>query len=89
MYKGIYNKTKIEIDKLSLEIEELDKKKQINEKQTTNDSKFNRCKKSVLDYMSLKDPTKEQVKRLVDRIEIDKDKKVYVHLKFPELINQI
>lgn len=89
MYKGIYNKTKIEIDKLSLEIEELDKKKQINEKQTTNDSKFNRCKKSVLDDMSLKDPTKEQVKRLVDRIEIDKDKKVYVHLKFPELINQI
>ncbi len=89
MYKGIYNKTKIEIDKLSLEIEELDKKKQINEKQTTNDSKFNRCKKSVLDNMSLKDPTKEQVKRLVDRIEIDKDKKVYVHLKFPKLINQI
>ena len=39
--------------------------------------------------MSLKDPTKEQVKRLVDRIEIDKDKKVYVHLKFPKLINQI
>ena len=89
MYKRIYDKTKVEIDKLNLEIEELDKKKQINEKQTTNDTKFNRCKKSVIDYMSLKNPTKDQVKRLIDRIEIDKDKKVYVHLKFPELVNQI
>ena len=35
--------------------------------------------------MSLKNPTKNMVERLVDRIEIDKDKKVYVHLKFPEL----
>ena len=66
--------------------EELEKKKQINEKQTTNNSKFSRCKNSVLDYMSLKNPTKDQIKRLVDKIEIDKDKKVYVHLRFPELI---
>ena len=86
MYKRIYDKTKIEIDKLNLEIEELEKKKQVNEKQTTNNSKFNRCKNSVLDYMSLKNPSKDQIKRLVDKIEIDKDKKVYVHLRFPELI---
>ena len=86
MYKRIYDKTKIEIDKLNLEIEELEKKKQINEKQTTNNSKFSRCKNSVLDYMSLKNPSKDQIKRLVDKIEIDKDKKVYVHLRFPELI---
>ena len=86
MYKRIYDKTKIEIDKLNLEIEELEKKKQVNEKQTTNNSKFSRCKNSVLDYMSLKNPSKDQIKRLVDKIEIDKDKKVYVHLRFPELI---
>ena len=85
----MFQKMQNKIDKLNLEVEELDKKKQINEKQTTNDTKFNRCKKSVLDYMSLKNPTKDQVKRLIDRIEIDKDKKVYVHLKFPELVNQI
>ena len=36
--------------------------------------------------MSLKNPTKEQLMRLVDKIEIDKDKKIYVHLKFPELL---
>ena len=88
MYKRIYEKTKIEIDKLNLEIEELEKKKQINEKQTTNNSKFSGCKNSVLDYMSLKNPTKDQIKRLVDRIEIDKDKKVYVYLKFPELLEE-
>ena len=89
MYKRIYEKTKIEIDKLNLEIEELEKKKQINEKQTTNNSKFSGCKNSVLDYMSLKNPTKDQIKRLVDRIEIDKDKKVYVYLKFPELLEEL
>ena len=85
MYKRIYNKTKIKIDKLNLEMEELNNKKQNNEKQTTNNSNFSRCKSFILDYMSLKNPTREQVKRLVDRIEIDKDKKVYVHLKFLEL----
>ena len=36
--------------------------------------------------MSLKNPTKEQLVRLVDKIEIDKDKKIYVHLKFLELL---
>ena len=39
--------------------------------------------------MSLGNQTKDQVKRLISRIEIDKDKKVYVHLRFPELIEQI
>lgn len=36
--------------------------------------------------MSLKNPTKDQFMRLVDKIEIDKDKKIYVHLKFHELL---
>ena len=85
MYKRIYDKTKIEMDRIKIELEDLDRKKQINEKQTNDNPSFNICKKAVLDYMSLKNPTKEQIKRLVDRIEIDKDKKIYVYLKFPEL----
>ena len=89
MYKRIYEKTKTEISKLNLEVEELKKKKQINEKQVSNDPSFNKCKKSIIDYMSLKNPTKDQVKRLIDRIEIDKDKKIYVHLRFPELNEQL
>ncbi len=36
--------------------------------------------------MSFKNPTKEQLMRLVDKIEIDKDKKIYAHLKLPELL---
>ena len=59
------------------------------EKQTSENTGFSRCKHSVLDYMSLKNPTKDQIKRLIDRIEIDKDKKIYVHLKFPELLEQV
>ena len=85
MYKRIYDKTKTEIKKLEIELEELVRKKD-NNKSVQNTSSFNRCKKSVLDYMSLKNPTKKQIMRLIDRIEIDKDKKIYVHLKFPELI---
>ena len=65
--------------------EKLEKKKELNEKQISNNSTFNKCKKSVLDYMSLKNSTKDQIKRLVDRIEIGQDKKIYVHLKFPKL----
>lgn len=85
MYKRIYNKTKKEINKINLKIEELKKQKQKNEQQSTNDTSFNKCKKSIIEYMSLKNPTKEQIKRLVDRIEIDKNKKVYVHLRFRKL----
>jgi hypothetical protein len=39
--------------------------------------------------MSLKNTTKDQIKRLIDRIEIDKDKKIYVYFKFPELISNV
>ena len=86
MYKRIYDKTKQEINRLNMELEELNNKKQINEKQPSDNTSFNKCRRSVLDYMSLKNPRKDQIKRLVDKIEIDKDKKVYVHLRFPELI---
>lgn len=86
MYKRIYEKTRKEIKKLELEISELERQKRINESKQDNNSSFSKCKKSALDYMSLKNPTKEQLMRLVDKIEIDKDKKIYVHLKFPELL---
>ena len=88
MYKRIYEKTKSEISKINLELEELEQKRQVNEKQTSNNISFSKCKRSVINYMSLKNPTKDQVKRLIDRIEIDKDKKVYIHLRFPELKEQ-
>ena len=89
MFKRIYDKTRTQMNKINLELEELNRKKQINEKQTSDNTSFNKCKRSVLDYMSLKNPTKDQIKRLVDKIEIDKDKKVYVHLRFPELIEEV
>lgn len=86
MYKRIYEKTMKEIKKLELEISELERQKGINESKQDNNSSFSKCKKSALDYMPLKNPTKEQLMRLVDKIEIDKDKKIYVHLKFLELL---
>ena len=89
MYKRIYDKTNKEITRINMKLEELNKKKEVNENQTLDSTNFKKCKNSVLDYMSLKTPTKDQIKRLVDRIEIDKDKKVYVYLKFPELLEEL
>ena len=85
MYKRIYDKTKIKISKLENAISELERKKDINEKQSDKLS-FSKCKKTALDYMSLNNPTKEQILRLVKRIEIDKNRRIYVYLKFPELL---
>ena len=52
MYKRIYEKTKIEIKKLEEELTDLEKQKEINEKQQGSNFTFNKCKKFVLDYMS-------------------------------------
>ena len=89
MYKRIYGKTNGEITRINMELEELNKKKEVNENQTSKSTHFKGGKSSVKDYMSLKTPTKDQIKRLVNRIEIDKDKKVYVYLNFPELLEEI
>ncbi len=85
MYKRIYNKEKQEIKKLEDKLSDLMKIKETNKKQDSNNT-FNKYKKFLLDYMSLKNPTKEQIIRLVEKIEIDANKKVYVYLKFPKLL---
>ena len=85
MYKRIYEKIKSEITKINHELEILNKRLLANQN-TKSSTGFNRCKSAVIDYMSLKNPTKDQIQRLVKKIEIDKDKKVYVYLKFPELV---
>ena len=86
MFKRIYEKTNKEIKKLEEELSRLDEQKQINERQQEDNSPFTKCKKSILNYMSLRIPTKEQIMRLVEKIEVDKDKKIYVYLKFPDLL---
>lgn len=85
MYKRIYEKTRVEIKKLEEKLYDLEKQKERNEKQKDSSSTLNKYKKSMLDYMSLSTPTKDQIMKLVEKIEIDKDKKIYVYLKFPEL----
>lgn len=85
-FTRIYERTNGEICKLEEKISKLEEQKKINEQHRDQSSPFTRLKKSVLDYMSLRVPTKEQIMRLVERIEIDKDKKIYVYLKFPDLL---
>lgn len=86
MYKRIYNKTMIEIKKLEAELDNLSQQRKVNESQKDDNSNFSKCKKSVLDYMSFRNPTRDQLLRLIDKVEIDKDKKIYVYLKFSELL---
>lgn len=88
MYKRIYKRTNEEIKKLNIELEELNKKKQINTQQTSKNTKFIKRGKSMSDYILFKNPTKEQIKLLVNKIEIDKNKKIYVYLNFKELIKE-
>ncbi len=89
MYKRIYTKTQTDITRINNELAELTKKYQRNEKYLPPNSNLKAWQDSALAYLSLKNPTKAQIKRLVNRIEIDKDKKVYVYLKFPELLEEI
>lgn len=58
------------------------KKTLINESEN---GKFDKCIKSVKDYMSLKEPTINEIKRLIKYIEVDEDKNVYVRLTFKAL----
>jgi Site-specific recombinases, DNA invertase Pin homologs len=60
-------------------------KKQILLSESRN-GKFDKCLKTVKDYMSLKAPTINEIKRLVKYIEIDKAKNVFVRLNF-KLLN--
>lgn len=85
MYKRIYEKTKIELLKYETELKSLTESKKTLEEQSKSQSSFSRCKSAVLKYMSLKEPTKEQIERLVKKIEIDENKKIYVYLNFKEL----
>lgn len=87
MYKRIYEKSKCSRLKTEEEIKNLLLEKSKYEEQTIDQSKYNKRKRALLDFMSLKNPTRDQIVRLVNKIEIDKDKNIYVHLKFPELMD--
>lgn len=86
MYLNISEKSNLEIKKLSIDLEKLETKKSIllNEYET---GKFDKTIKNIQNFMSLKNPGREEIKRLVDKIEIDKDKNIYLSLKFKEILN--
>jgi len=84
MFKRLYDKTEIEMTKLKTELNLLNEQKKINKIHQEQTSQFLHCRKSVIEYMTLQNPTKEQITKLVDKIEIDKDKTIYVYLKFPD-----
>ncbi len=50
-----------------------------------NSNDYNKCKKIMNEYLSLKNPSKELINRIIDRIEIDEDKNIDVYFKLKPL----
>ena len=86
MFKRISDKTNLEIKKIEVKLDTLIKEKsKIDPQNKKASNSFYQCKKKVLEYLSLRKPTRDLIVRLIERIEIDKDKNIYVHLKYKEM----
>ena len=79
-YKNIYNRLNEEYNNLSKELEEIknDYNNLINDKQNENDLNYSN---SVKEYLKLKNPTRELLANLIDRIVIDEDKNISIYYK--------
>lgn len=86
MYKRIYDKTQNIILNLETDLINLREKKRLYEEQTkiTVTPSFRRYKKAILDYVTLKNPDRDLITRLIEKIEIDKEKNIYVFFRFKE-----
>lgn len=85
MYKRIYSKSKAELLKYEITLKQINKDKSIYDQKNHTESSFTKCKSAVLKYMALKEPTRDQIIRLIKKIEIDSERKIYVYLKFKKM----
>ena len=77
-YQRLYNATENKIGTVKMNIRELENKlKNIKD----DDSLVLNNKKIIEDFLSIKEPTKEMLHKIIDKIYINKDKEVEVHYK--------
>lgn len=83
-FSRMYNIEKQKSDFLKKQLEDMNKK--INDlKESNKKDTYSECKEIVEAFMKLKNPTRNVVARLVDRVEISEDKKVDIYFKFKDL----
>lgn len=82
MYNRVYNKMKIEIDNMKVEIDKL--QNILNSEEETNIEKFD-CKKYLEEFISMKNITRDMMLKLIDKIYVHADKQIDIHFNFNEL----
>ena len=84
MYKSLSEKYENKINELKEEKEEiLNKLETLDKKIDT--KKYEECKEKIEEFLSLKNPTNETLREIIDRIEINEDKRVEVYFKLKPL----
>ena len=81
-YKRLFEKTESEIKKLSKKLEE-DKYNLTTMKENKEAREENT--KIILEYLSMKNPTKEMLNKIIEKIYIDKDKNVEIHYRIKKI----
>lgn len=82
MFKRNYARAYEEKIKIRDKLDELRIKKSNYENDKGLGDVFKRCKKNIENYLSFRNISKELIVKLIDHIEIDKDKNVYVYYRF-------
>ena len=84
MYKSLSEKYENKINELKEEkVEILNKLETLDKKIDT--KKYEECKEKIEEFLSLKNPTNETIREIIDRIEINEDKRVEVYFKLKPL----
>jgi len=78
-----YKKLNEEKEKINLQLNELqEQKKKTKTKGTTAKSEINKIKKIANEFFKMENPDSETIKKLVERVEYDKDKNITIKLTF-------
>lgn len=85
MFKRIYDKNNNDLIMYNEDLKKLEQLLEMNKKNTKQNSELFVCKKAVEEFMTLKEPSKEVINSLINRIEIDKERNVYIHLNYRNL----
>lgn len=83
MYDRVYEKINIELKDLEEEIKNT--KKSINESNENSPDIKSICEKILEEFISMKNPTRDMMLKLIDKIYIHKDKEIDIYFNFKEL----
>ncbi len=83
MYNRVYEKLQTEIKDLEVEIKNI--KDTVKDKKDNNFNIKNTCENLLEEFISIKKPTRDMMLKLIEKIEIHKDKEIDMYFNFKEL----